>query len=608
MSGTAGALPVSASERPFRAGLAFTPLMAWLVTLLGIALFIFTQLPFAGHVLNLVFPDSDDIMRLLSVRDLLAGQSWFDAHQYRYLPPEGVPMHWSRLADAPLAATIALLTPLLGRFDAEAVSAFLLPPLFFLVYLGVVGRGLYRMIGGSAVAIAVLVAGQASIFSQFLFRVGRIDHHALQIVLVAAAGIYFASGSRSRTAAALSGLMCALSLAIGLETLPFVAAIAILHVLFWVLDPAVGGRLLYFSATFGVAALAAFAAQTAPELWGTPTCDTLSPPWLLLACGGSGLAGLLALAGPRMATAGLRLAAAVAGSVALVALFVFAYPACLSGPYEMVPEPYRSVWLGAILEAQPAWKRLVAGSNGVFGVFGPLAFSAVAAAALAFRGRGPVQRLLVVSAVCLSIGAVLAQFQVRGLYVASAFVPIVAAIAIQRLGDAIHSGRLSGFRAVAGALAATAFLGPTWSAPAFAVRLVVPETPSIYIQAPGCLLKEHLSRLDLLPRGVVLGPIDLGAYTLLYTRHSIIAAGFHRAVEGIIAGITVLQGSETEVKAMALRYAADYLVLCPEWVKARPGAPEPFARALLDGGSVPWLEPVPLEAGSLKIWRVRHER
>ena len=29
------------------------------------------------------FGDPDDALRLLQVRDLLAGQSWFDVHQYR---------------------------------------------------------------------------------------------------------------------------------------------------------------------------------------------------------------------------------------------------------------------------------------------------------------------------------------------------------------------------------------------------------------------------------------------------------------------------------------------------------------------------------------------
>ena len=48
------------------------------------------------------FPDPDDQMRLLQVRDWLAGQSWFDLTQHRLNDPAGVPMHWSRVVDLPI--------------------------------------------------------------------------------------------------------------------------------------------------------------------------------------------------------------------------------------------------------------------------------------------------------------------------------------------------------------------------------------------------------------------------------------------------------------------------------------------------------------------------
>ncbi|MFM9935180.1 MAG: hypothetical protein ACKVOL_03155, partial [Novosphingobium sp.] len=78
------------------------------------------------------FGDPDDALRLLQVRDLLAGQSWFDVHQYRIAAPEGVPMHWSRLVDIPIAAMILLLRPLLGTSAAELVTAVVVPLLTLL--------------------------------------------------------------------------------------------------------------------------------------------------------------------------------------------------------------------------------------------------------------------------------------------------------------------------------------------------------------------------------------------------------------------------------------------------------------------------------------------
>ncbi|TIR63053.1 MAG: GtrA family protein, partial [Mesorhizobium sp.] len=43
--------------------------------------------------------DNDSMLRLVEVRDLLAGQGWFDLHQYRMGLTGGFVMHWSRLVD-----------------------------------------------------------------------------------------------------------------------------------------------------------------------------------------------------------------------------------------------------------------------------------------------------------------------------------------------------------------------------------------------------------------------------------------------------------------------------------------------------------------------------
>ena len=44
-----------------------------------------------GGVFNAL--STDDAMRLVEVRDLIGGQSWFDLFQYRMDPPSGLSMH-----------------------------------------------------------------------------------------------------------------------------------------------------------------------------------------------------------------------------------------------------------------------------------------------------------------------------------------------------------------------------------------------------------------------------------------------------------------------------------------------------------------------------------
>ena len=50
--------------------------------------------------------DPDNFMRLVQVRDWLAGQSWTDVVQHRMNPPHGGDIHWSRLVDMPIALII----------------------------------------------------------------------------------------------------------------------------------------------------------------------------------------------------------------------------------------------------------------------------------------------------------------------------------------------------------------------------------------------------------------------------------------------------------------------------------------------------------------------
>lgn len=67
-------------------------------------------------------PDNDDLLRLQQVRDLIAGQAWFNVDQARMLTPEGGEMHWSRLPDIFLASIIYVTQPLLGQTHAEMLA------------------------------------------------------------------------------------------------------------------------------------------------------------------------------------------------------------------------------------------------------------------------------------------------------------------------------------------------------------------------------------------------------------------------------------------------------------------------------------------------------
>src|ERR1044072_5729070 len=64
--------------------------------------------------------DTDDNMRIMQVRALLAGQGWYDLPQHRLA---GSNIHWSRLVDLPIAALKLVFTPLFGGRNAEQGAA-----------------------------------------------------------------------------------------------------------------------------------------------------------------------------------------------------------------------------------------------------------------------------------------------------------------------------------------------------------------------------------------------------------------------------------------------------------------------------------------------------
>jgi len=98
-------ISVEAKPLPSRRNDLALVLVATLVMVAVSALSGFRDLTDAGG-------DNDNLLRLVEVRDMLAGQGWFDLHQYWMGLEGGFIMHWSRLVDAPLAAIVLVASAL----------------------------------------------------------------------------------------------------------------------------------------------------------------------------------------------------------------------------------------------------------------------------------------------------------------------------------------------------------------------------------------------------------------------------------------------------------------------------------------------------------------
>src|SRR6476646_10746960 len=87
---------------------AATPLS---LSLLATAFLVIATLAGPGPSLSDWLGDTDDAVRLVTVRELLGGAPWFDLTLSRIGAPEPLVSHWSRLIDAPLALLMLLLQP-----------------------------------------------------------------------------------------------------------------------------------------------------------------------------------------------------------------------------------------------------------------------------------------------------------------------------------------------------------------------------------------------------------------------------------------------------------------------------------------------------------------
>jgi hypothetical protein len=297
---------------------------------------------------------TDDAMRLVEVRDFLAGQGWFDLTQYRLSPPAGVPTHWSRLIDLPLALLIRAGEMLAPSVLAERIGTIVWPAGLLLLYLAGVAR-LARVLAGDAAARLALIFAAVTAPVLQHFRPGAIDHHNAQLVLLvwalALATRSSAQGESSREAA-LAGVMCALSLAIGLEMAPAIAALTARIALRWifhggVVRPATAA----FALAFAAATLALFAATVPPARYGVAACDALSIVHVSAAgIGGIGLGALTAARG--LTSTWHRLGAAAALGALVLATMAFGFPACLSDPYGDLDPRLSALWLSNVSEAR----------------------------------------------------------------------------------------------------------------------------------------------------------------------------------------------------------------------------------------------------------------
>jgi len=547
------------------------------------------------------FSDSDDYMRLLQVRDWLAGQSWWDVTQYRMNPPRGGPMHWSRLVDLPIAAGIAALAPLLGSAAAEAVTVAIVPLLILGLILAVAAH-LGRRLFASPIApvIAVLLVATAGSIGGQTFPT-RIDHHGWQILL---AGITLAAllDPRPLRSGLVAGVALAAWLNISIEGLPFAVAAAGAAALRWLIAPTEEGRrftVLLAGLAGGSAIL--FGLTHAPSSWAMRWCDAVTPAHILVFAGAAaGAAALVRLAATSIPS--LRLAGLAALALGCGAAFLAIAPGCAADPFGTLDPLVHDLWYLNVLEGMPLWRQSpIVAINLLFfpsiGLIGcALAWSA--APTCAARRDWLTVAVLLVASVALMI-------LVRRAGGVAQLMAVPGALGLIEPLRARAADLATPIARAMGTVAAICLPSPL--TPIYASALLPSEAPPGVSGGGSCDARCRLLPLAKLPPATILTTIDNGAAILALTHHSALAGPYHRADRALADLIRAFSGSPEQAHAIVRGHAIRYVLIDPESGEAvlyAAKAPTGLMAQLRRGEAPGWLAPLPGQAGGLRLWRV----
>ena len=556
-----------------------------------------------NYITGFVLTDTDDNMRISQVRALLNGQDWFDLRQYKMNWPTGANIHWSRLVDLPIAGLILFGRLFMTGPHAEQMAvavAPLIPLLLLMVSLVLTVRRLVAPAAWPLAIACLFFAGS----TMGMFQPTRIDHHNWQLALLALGVAGIADPKRARGGATL-GIASALSLAIGLEMIIYLALGGVTMVLFWVRDADHRRRLATYAVTLAGGCGLGFLlfASYANRL---PVCDALSPVWLSDALlGGAFLLGLAAWSPPKWQW---RLAAAVVAGGAIAAFHALAWPHCLSRLEGVSPELY-DLWLSHVREARPIYRH---GWRTATTILALPAAGLAGWTLLAWAARKEWDRLeRVLGAMAPALTALALIFWQTRTGPAAQMLAIPGAVALVAiLAPRAFKSNNTLIRVAGTTLVVLAGLGA-------AAPLVLDQIPqnkttsreqSIATANNLCPSLWAMRPVAEQPAGTVFTFGDLAPRVITVTHHRSIIGPYHRNGEQILDMMHAFRGSADQAHAILKKYHSDYLLICPMMSQSTvfvSETPNGFYAQIAKGRVPAWLQPIDLgPKNPMKMWRV----
>jgi hypothetical protein len=537
--------------------------------------------------------DTDDAMRLVEVRAFLAGRGWFDLHEPRLQPPIGYDSHWSRLIDAGLAGLFLIFRLVADSALAERLMRVVWPLLWLVpAMVGTLALA-WRLAGRPAalVALLLLLFGLPA-FQQF--KPGRIDHHDVQITLALLTLAAAAWADRVRWAAWVAGALSGLALAIGVESLPFIALAGGAFAVRYAFNCDFAPVLAAYGWSVAASAALAFLISVHPDHYWTHTaCDAIAINSAAPAILGGLTLGIAGRWGANESLLARCAAVAIALSLAAV-VFVLIDPRCLAGPLALVDPAVRPIWFNHVTEIEPLIalaRRIPAVGIGITAYPIAVVFSAIMLARQAQTRR---DFGFIVTTVALIVAIAMTIVAIRGSpYTMWLGIPLVAA-ALLRL-----FARLKLVSLPLQMLVVIPFTPALLSFGVITIMESISPQANNDREGRACLEIANYAPLARLPAGLIVTDIDYGPFVLALTPHSVLAAPYHRASYGIVTNYRALIAPPDEAREILRRAHATYVMICTlRPLKELPDAER--QRSLwgqLQAGITPnWLERMPNDA------------
>lgn len=551
-------------------------------------------------------PDNDDAMRLVEVRDLLAGQGWFDHMQYRLGLAGGASMHWSRLVDAPIGALVMFFSLFVPAHQAEVAAVFVWPLLT--VFPLIIGVTLAcRRFGGEEALLPSYLLSAFFFLAVFRFGPGSIDHHNVQLALTALMVAGLLDRQLTSKSFAMAGIAGAIAIAIGVETLPLVAICCACVALIWA-HHGVEARsaTLGFCGGFAAALAVLFFTNIGPYEYTTIYCDAFSTGFFVIGLFGSAALWLAAMFTSGKSRAS-RIGALVIIGVASLAVAELTAPQCLEKPYATLDPLLRDLWLNHVMEAQSVISMIMEDPFKAVATFAVPLFALLFCGWSLWKGERSLQ-LFTISFLIFASFAI-ALYQVRGVTFAMMLSIIPLSVLVGRKRAAIYKPDSKIRDHLIYIMTTFASMSMTWGLASAGLEVLFTSKTEPHPNVAVCTNREDMAGLAAQPAGTVAAVSNLGAWILLYTDQRALSAPYHRNQAGMLASLKISTLPPVQAVEEARMAGATLIAVCPSnpetkfLVHERPKG----LLADLTKGVVPaLLEPVPgTEDATIRLYRIK---